>query len=109
MNNLCHKCGLPFGPNEFYISADANIGACAAGAGNWVKYHQRCSPIVFHGPIGYSSTEVRDAALEEAAAIAIKFTNKCDEVSCKAVGCDSWGVKCEEAIAHAIRSLKRAQ
>lgn len=103
----CWKCKEPIRYGEGYHQIDINAGAAAAGSGNWKRVHSRCVPVnTYSGPVGFSSTEVRDAALEDAAKVASGFMDKCDETACKAVGCDSFGVKCEEAIAHAIRAMK---
>lgn len=38
----CFKCGEPIEYGEGYYTFDANIGACAAGAGNLHRAHSTC-------------------------------------------------------------------
>lgn len=46
----CPKCDKPILYGEPTVSIDANIGACAAGGGNWKPYHSRCVPLTaLHG------------------------------------------------------------
>lgn len=63
----CHVCGKKILFGQAYFVTDINIGACAAGAGNWKKVHSACGIPTFHGPtFGPSAEEV--AALRKDAA-----------------------------------------